>query len=49
MIGTASALRTWIPQWQTLGVQVLHTPVRASPANSLGERLGGNLRRACLD
>jgi hypothetical protein len=34
-----------------LGVQVLRRPVRvrAPQANSLGERLGGSLRRACLD
>jgi hypothetical protein len=32
-----------------LGVQVLRRPVRAPQANSLGERLGVSLRRACLD
>jgi hypothetical protein len=32
-----------------LGVQVLRTPVRAPKANSLCERLGGSLRRECLD
>lgn len=32
-----------------LGVRVLRTPVRAPQANAYGERLGGNLRRECLD
>jgi len=32
-----------------LGVRVLRTPVRAPKANSLCERLGGSLRRECLD
>ena len=32
-----------------LGVTVLRTPVRAPTANSFGERLGGSLRRECLD
>jgi transposase InsO family protein len=32
-----------------LGVRVLRTPVRAPKANSVCERLGGSLRRGCLD
>jgi putative transposase len=32
-----------------MGVRVLRTPVRAPKANSLCERLGGTLRRECLD
>jgi transposase InsO family protein len=32
-----------------LGVRVLRTPVRAPMANSVCERLGGSLRRECLD
>ena len=32
-----------------LGVRVLRTPVRAPTANSVCERLGGSLRRECLD
>jgi len=32
-----------------LGVRVLRTPVRAPQANSVCERLGGSLRRECLD
>ena len=32
-----------------LGVRVLRTPVRAPKANSVCERLGGSLRRECLD
>src|SRR5215471_7096444 len=32
-----------------LGVRVLRTPVRAPKANALCERLGGSLRRECLD
>ena len=32
-----------------LGVRVLRTPVRAPKANSVCERLGGSLRRKCLD
>ena len=32
-----------------LGVRVLRTPVRAPMANSVRERLGGSLRRECLD
>jgi len=32
-----------------LGVRVLLTPVRAPKANSVCERLGGSLRRECLD
>ena len=33
----------------SLGVRVLRTPVRAPKANSICERLGGSLRRECLD
>ena len=32
-----------------LGVQVLRTPIRAPRANAVCERLGGSLRRECLD
>ena len=32
-----------------LGVRVLRTPVRAPKANAYCERLGGSLRRECLD
>jgi transposase InsO family protein len=32
-----------------LGVRVLRTPVRAPQANLVCERLGGSLRRECLD
>src|SRR5262249_31927037 len=32
-----------------LGVRVLRTPVRAPRANAVCERLGGSLRRECLD
>ena len=32
-----------------LGVRVLRTPVRAPKANAVCERLGGSLRRECLD
>jgi putative transposase len=32
-----------------LGVRVLLTPVRAPKANGVCERLGGSLRRECLD
>jgi transposase InsO family protein len=32
-----------------LGVRVLRTPVRAPKANAVCERLGGTLRRECLD
>jgi putative transposase len=32
-----------------LGVRVVRTPVRAPKANSICERLGGSLRRECLD
>ena len=34
---------------RNLGVRVLRTPVRAPKANSVCERLGGSLRRECLD
>jgi transposase InsO family protein len=34
---------------ENLGVRVLSTPVRAPKANSVCERLGGSLRRECLD
>ena len=32
-----------------LGVRVLRTPARAPKANAVCERLGGSLRRECLD
>jgi transposase InsO family protein len=32
-----------------LGVRVLRTPVRSPRANAVCERLGGSLRRECLD
>src|SRR5215469_3208934 len=32
-----------------MGVRVLRTPVRAPKANSVCERLGGSLRRECMD
>ena len=32
-----------------LGMQVLRTPVRAPTANAVCERVGGSLRRECLD
>jgi transposase InsO family protein len=32
-----------------MGVRILRTPVRAPKANSICERLGGSLRRECLD
>jgi putative transposase len=32
-----------------MGVRVLRTPVRAPKANAVCERLGGSLRRECLD
>jgi transposase InsO family protein len=32
-----------------LGVRVLRTPVRAPKANAMCERVGGSLRRECLD
>jgi hypothetical protein len=32
-----------------MGVRVVRTPVRAPKANSICERLGGSLRRECLD
>jgi transposase InsO family protein len=32
-----------------LGVRVLRTPVRAPKANAVCERVGGSLRRECLD
>jgi transposase InsO family protein len=32
-----------------LGVRVLRTPIRAPRANAVCERLGGSLRRECLD
>jgi transposase InsO family protein len=32
-----------------LGVQVLRPPVRAPKANAVCERVGGSLRRECLD
>jgi transposase InsO family protein len=32
-----------------MGVRVLQTPVRGPQANSICERLGGSLRRECLD
>jgi transposase InsO family protein len=32
-----------------LGVRVLRTPIRAPRANAICERLGGSLRRECLD
>ena len=32
-----------------LGVRVLRTPVRMPKANAVCERLGGSLRRECLD
>src|SRR5262249_61313308 len=32
-----------------LGVRVLRTPLRAPKANAVCERLGGSLRRECLD
>jgi putative transposase len=39
-----------LDQWvKAMGVRVLRTPVRAPKANSVCERLGGTLRRECLD
>ena len=32
-----------------MGVRILRTPVRSPQANSICERLGGSLRRECLD
>ena len=32
-----------------MGVRILRTPVRAPKANAVCERLGGSLRRECLD
>ena len=32
-----------------MGVRILRTPVRAPKANAICERLGGSLRRECLD
>ena len=32
-----------------MGVRILRTPVRAPTTNSICERLGGSLRRECLD
>ena len=32
-----------------LGMRVLRTPIRAPRANAVCERLGGSLRRECLD
>jgi transposase InsO family protein len=32
-----------------MGLRVLRTPARAPKANSICERLGGSLRRECLD
>ena len=34
---------------KAVGVRVLRTPVRAPKANAVCERLGGSLRRECLD
>jgi putative transposase len=34
---------------KVMGVRVLRTPVRAPKANAVCERLGGSLRRECLD
>ena len=34
---------------KAMGVRVLRTPVRAPKANAVCERLGGSLRRECLD
>ena len=34
---------------KAMGVRVLRTPVRAPKANAVCERLGGRLRRECLD
>ena len=36
-------------QVSNLGVRVLRTPIRAPRANAVCERLGGSLRRECLD
>src|SRR5215471_11047245 len=48
-IVTASSLQMSTRVLQIWGVQVLRTPVRAPKANSVCERLGGSLRRECLD
>ena len=37
------------PGLTNLGVRVLRTPVRAPKANAVCERVGGSLRRECLD
>ena len=34
---------------KAMGVRVLRTPVRAPKTNAVCERLGGSLRRECLD
>jgi putative transposase len=34
---------------KAMGVRVLRTPIRAPKANAVCERLGGSLRRECLD
>jgi transposase InsO family protein len=36
-------------QVTNLGVRVLRTPIQAPMANAVCERLGGSLRRECLD
>jgi len=35
--------------FNTEGIRVLHTPVRAPKANSVAERFVGTVRRECLD
>jgi hypothetical protein len=34
---------------KTSGIEVIHTPNQAPPANAICERFGGSLRRKCLD
>src|SRR5215472_7432160 len=49
MIAIASSLRKSTTVWRTWVVGVLRTRVRSPKANSVCERLGGSLRRECLD
>jgi hypothetical protein len=48
-IATAYSVRMSYRSLTNLGVRVLRTPLRAPEANAVCERLGGSLRRECLD
>jgi transposase InsO family protein len=46
---TASSRSAFDTVFNTEGIRVIHTPVRAPKANALAERFVGTIRRECLD